>query len=57
MAERAEAPAALDRTEPADVPARRVLQEHALDRVVGAEVQDLVERRFDEAGHRDAIVA
>jgi hypothetical protein len=44
VAERGEGSGALDAAEPAEAAARDVLQEHPLDRVAGAELEDVVER-------------
>src|SRR3954468_18627602 len=51
VAERAQAPVLREPGEAAEPAPRDVLEEHALDRVLGAEGQDLVQRRFDQRGH------
>ena len=52
MAERVEHPVAvLDREEPPVAAAGHVLEEHALDRIAGAELEHLLEAGFDERLH------
>jgi hypothetical protein len=48
MTERRETVVTTKRAEPAEPAARDVLEEHALDRLLGAEGEDLLERRIDE---------
>jgi hypothetical protein len=52
MAESIEHPIVVfDREEPAVPAAGHVLEEHALDRIAGAELEDLLEAWFDEWLH------
>jgi hypothetical protein len=51
VAERDEPAALREAREAAETPAGDVLEEHALDRILGAEVEDLVERRFVQRLH------
>jgi hypothetical protein len=48
MAQRGKSLVAADRREPAEPAPRDVLEEDALNRLLGAEGEDLVERRIDE---------
>ena len=52
VAERLEPPVLLDRREPAQAAPRHVLEEDALDRVLRAECEDLLEPRLLQPGHR-----
>ena len=51
VAERGELPAFRERGEASEPAARDVLEEHALDRLLGAEREDVVERRVDRDHH------
>ena len=51
VAERDEPAALGEAREAAETPAGDVLEEHALDRILGAEGEDLVERRFVQRLH------
>jgi hypothetical protein len=48
VTERRETVVTAKRAEPAEPAARDVLEEHTLDRLLGAEGEDLLERRIDE---------
>ena len=52
MAERREAKLAVERGEAAEAAAGDVLEKDALDRILGAEGEDLVQGRFLQRGHR-----
>jgi hypothetical protein len=52
VAERGQAAVVGECREPAEPTARDVLEEHALDRVAGAEVEDLVQTWLDRLVHR-----
>ena len=51
MAERDEPAALREPREAPETPTGNVLEEHALDRILGAEGEDLVERRFVQRLH------
>src|SRR5262249_30091034 len=53
VAERREAAVPLQRGEASETSARDVLEEDALDPLLGAEIEDLVERGFDQPRVRD----
>jgi hypothetical protein len=57
VAEGGQATVVLDRPKAPKASPRHVLEEDALDRILRAEVEDLVEARLDERDHEDAIVA
>jgi hypothetical protein len=54
VTERGQRVAARDRRELAEAASRDVLEEDTLDRLLRAELQDLLERRVDEPFVRDA---
>jgi hypothetical protein len=55
MAERVEPPAPFERREASEAAPRDVLEEDALDRLLRAEVEDLLERGGDEPNRRDQV--